>query len=166
MHDVFDADAETARVPLRLERVLGRTGEPRWHAVVHQAEAEGRLETIRIARADAPRRRMRLTTDRGRDVALALPRDAALEDGAVLHASEALVVVARVDGGPRLRLTPRDAASALRLGYFCGNLHWKAGFDGASVEVHMDAPEESYRARLRDAAVLCDFDVERLDGEA
>ena len=165
MHDAAPATDE-GKAPLRLERVLGRAGEADWHDRVHAAEAEGRLETVRIARTDAARRRMRLVTDRGRDVALALPRDAALEDGAVLHASDALLIIARVDGGPRLRLTPADAASALRLGYFCGNLHWKATFDGPALEVHMDAPEETYRARLRDAAALCDFTVERREPEA
>ena len=97
-----------------LSAVLGRVAEQPWHDRAHASEARGVLETVRIARVDAPRRRMRLVTDRGRDVALALPRDAVLEDGAVLHADERLMIVARIDGGPRLRLTPADAASGLQ----------------------------------------------------
>ena len=146
-----------------LSAVLGRTVEQPWHDRAHAFEARGALETVRIARVDAPRRRMRLITDRGRDVALALPRDAALEDGAVLHADESLMIVARIDGGPRLRLTPADAASGLRLGYFCGNLHWKADFCGGAIVVHMDGPEDTYRARLADAEAFCSFSVERLE---
>ena len=148
--------------PLVLTAVLGRTAERSWHDRAHASEARGVLETVRIARADAPRRRMRLLTDRGRDVAIALPRAAALEDGAVLYSDDSLMIVARIDGGPRLRLTPSDAASALRLGYFCGNLHWKADFRGDAIEIHMDGPEETYRARLADAEKVCAFTVERL----
>ena len=146
-----------------LSAVLGRTVEQPWHDRAHASEARGVLETVRIARVDAPRRRMRLVTDRGRDVALALPRDAALEDGAVLYSDDSLMIVARIDGGPRLRLTPVDAASGLRLGYFCGNLHWKADFRGGAVEIHMDGPEDTYRARLADAERLCAFSIERLE---
>jgi urease accessory protein len=155
---------ETA-APMLLTAVLGHAAEPGWGARLHAAEHAGRLETVRIGRADAARRRMRLETDRGRDVALALPRDATVSDGAVLHWSDALAIVARIDSGPRLRLTPRDAAAGLRLGYFCGNLHWKADFRDGAVEIAMDGPEETYRARLRDAAAFCAFTVERLEPE-
>ncbi len=149
--------------PMVLSAVLGRTVEQPWHDQAHASEARGVLETVRIARVDAPRRRMRLVTDRGRDVALALPRDAALEDGAVLYSNESLMIVARIDGGPRLRLTPGDPASGLRLGYFCGNLHWKADFCDGAIVIHMDGPEDTYRARLADAEGLCRFSVERLE---
>jgi urease accessory protein len=71
-----------------------------------------------------------------------------------------------VDVGPRLRLTPADASSALRLGFFCGNLHWKADFRAGALEIVMDGQEDGYRARLRDAANLCVFDVERLEPDA
>ena len=161
MHDHPDPPAG----PLVLTAVLGRLADPDWHDRAHAAEAAGQLETVRIARGDAARRRMRLTTDRGRDVALALPRDADLVEGSVVHAGPDLMIVVRVDGGPRLRLVPADPASALRLGYFCGNLHWKVDFDGTAIQVHMDGPEQAYRARLADAANLCSFTVERLEAE-
>lgn len=151
---------------LRLEAVLGLASDPALHDRLHAMEHRGRLETVRIARADAARRRMRLVTDRGREVALALPREARLEDGAVLFLSADLAVVARVDGGPRLRLVPADLDSALRLGHHCGNLHWKADFRGGAVEVHMDGPEQTYRDRLRDLAPLARFTVARLEPEA
>lgn len=151
--------------PLLLSAVLGQVSDQPWHDSAHGAEAAGALETVRIARVDAPRRRMRLSTDKGRDVALALSRDAALVDGAVLLARDDLMIIVRIDGGPRLRLEPDDPASALRLGYFCGNLHWKADFRGGAVEIHMDGPEETYRARLADAEKLCTFTVTRVEAE-
>lgn len=166
MPDHPDRPAGGPERPLVLNAVLGRLTDPAWHDRAHAAETAGHLETVRIARGDAARRRMRLTTDRGRDVAIALPRDAELTGGSVIHAAPGLMIVVRVDGGPRLRLVPSDAASALRLGYFCGNLHWKVDFDGAVIEVHMDGPEQTFRARLADAADLCSFTVERLEAEA
>ena len=75
----------------------------------------------------------------------------------------ALAVVARVDGGPRLRLVPADAEAALRVGWHCGNLHWKVDFRDGGIEVHMDGPEASYRDRLRDLATQARFTVARLD---
>ncbi len=132
--------------PMIVAEVLGTASEPAWHDRIHAAVATGTLETVRIRRADAARRRMRLVTDRGRDIALALARDATLPDGAVLCASNSLIIVARIDGGPRLRLVPASATDALRLGYFCGNLHWKADFDGPAIEIHMDGPEDGYCA--------------------
>lgn len=149
--------------PLRLTAILGRADAPALRDRLHAMEHGGQVEIVRVPRADAARRRMLLTTDRGRACALILPREAALEDGAVLHLSEALAILARVDGGPRLRLIPADAASALRLGYHCGNLHWKADFADGAIEVHVDGPEDAYRARLRDAATLARFTVERVD---
>lgn len=152
--------------PLVLTEVMGRVADQPWHDRAHEAEAAGRLETVRISRGDAARRRMRLSTDRGRDVALALPRDAVLGDGSVVYAAADLMIIVRVDGGPRLRLVPADAVSALRLGYFCGNLHWKVDFSGDAIEVHMDGPEEAFRARLVHAAELCTFTIERLEADA
>ncbi|MGY6633013.1 MAG: urease accessory protein UreE [Alkalilacustris sp.] len=147
--------------PLRIEALAGTAAE--LHDLLHAMEHRGQLETVRIARSDAARRRMRLTTDRGRDIALALPRSARLEDGAVLHLDDALAIVARVDGGPRLRLVPADAEAALRVGWHCGNLHWKVDFRDGGIEVHMDGPETTYRDRLRDLAGQARFEVTRLD---
>lgn len=159
-------DATDGGGPLVLSAVLGQVSEQPWHDRAHAAEAAGVLETVRIARVDAPRRRMRLLTNNDRDVALVLPRDVSLVDGAVLLANDTLMIVAQIDSGPRLRLMPADPASGLRLGYFCGNLHWKADFRDGAIEIHMDGPEETYHARLCDAEKLCDFTIERLEAEA
>lgn len=150
---------------LVVSEVLGSAAEEPWHERVHAADAAGTLDVVRISPTDAARRRMRLTSERGRDIALALARDASLSDGAVLAWTEALTLVARIDRGPRLRLVPDDAPSALRLGYFCGNLHWKADFQDGAIDIHMDGPENAFRARLADAAVLCSFSVQRLEAE-
>ena len=162
----MDADDSGRDGPLHLTGIVGQADAPGLHDRLHALEHRGRLETVRIARADAARRRMRLTTDRGRPVALALPREARLADGAVLHLTDDLGVVARVDGGPRLRLVPADPDSALRVGWHCGNLHWKVDFAEGGIEVQMDGPEAAYRDRLRDLATLARFTVERIEADA
>lgn len=145
--------------PLLLTAVLGRAVEPRWHDLLHLMEHEGRVEHLLIPEAEVARRRMRLASDRGRDCAVALPRDQILSDGAVLHFSADLAIIARVDSGARLRLTPATVADALRLGHWCGNLHWKVVFGPGWMEVVMEGPEARYCDRLRDLEGLAAFTV-------
>ena len=163
MPDDSEQDLKADHGPLVLSVILGSVSDPLWHDRAHAAEVAGHFETLSVGRTDAARRRMRLATDRGRDTALALDRSADLTDGAVLHWSDDLMIVVRIDAGPRLRLTPEGPAAALRLGYFCGNMHWKADFLDDQIDIHMDGPEDAYRARLEDAAILCTFTVERLE---
>ncbi|MEM7522183.1 MAG: urease accessory protein UreE [Pseudomonadota bacterium] len=155
------ADGGGRAGPLRLTGILGFAGEDDWRDRLHGMGHAGQVETIVIARADAARRRMRTVTDRGRDCAIMLPRDARLANGAVLHASDDLAIIAKIEHGPRLRLVPEDVASALRLGFHCGNLHWAASFTGDAIEIEMDGPEAGYLRRLEDAAVHAAFRVER-----
>ncbi|NIY98058.1 urease accessory protein UreE [Salipiger sp. HF18] len=96
---------------------------------------------------------------KGREVQIALPRDQSLEDGAVLHLDDTLAIVQRVDSGARLTLVPHDLPSALRLGHWCGNLHWKVSFAEGVTSVLLDGPEARYRARLRDLEGLASFHI-------
>lgn len=144
----------------RLTGIVGRAGDDAYRERLHDMGHHGLVENVTVARADAARRRMRLTTDKGRDCALMLPREAKLSNGAILHLSDDLAIVVRIEDGPRLRLTPSDSASALRLGFFCGNLHWAATFDGAVIEIEMDGAEADYLRRLQDAAENADFAIE------
>lgn len=146
--------------PLLLTSILGTAAEPRWHDLLHAMEHRGQVEMLLIPEADVARRRMRIASDRGRDCAVALPRDQILVDGAVLHVSASLAIVARVDGGARLRLVPETVADALRLGHWCGNLHWKVVFGEGWMDVVMEGPEARYRDRLHDLADLARFRIE------
>ncbi|MEI4472081.1 urease accessory protein UreE [Frigidibacter sp. MR17.24] len=146
--------------PLMLTAVLGQADDAPWHDRLHAMEHLGQLEVLAIPEAEAARKRLRLRTDRGRDCAVALPRDQALVDGAVLLAREDLAIVVRVDGGARLRLVPETVDDALRLGHWCGNLHWKVVFGSGAMEVVMDGPEARYRDRLRDLEPLARFTID------
>jgi urease accessory protein len=61
---------------------------------------------------------------------------------------------------PWLTLMPRDAAAALELGYFAGNMHWKVEFDDAMLRIALHGPLESYLERL--APMLADGRVARV----
>lgn len=148
----------TALPPLEISDILGSTHGD-LHDAVHALEHRGQVEWIDIPRADAARKRLRAATDKGRDCLIALLRNAQLADGAVLHLSDDLAVVLRVDSGARLVLVPHDLQSALRLGHWCGNLHWKVEFGPDSMAVLLDGPEERYRERLRDLEPLARFHI-------
>lgn len=116
----------------------------RLHALAH----DGRLEHLVIAKRDAQRRRLRLTTDKGTECAIALPRDRKLRHGDVLLLEDTRAIVVRIGEEQWLRLMPRDAAVAVRLGYHAGNLHWRVRFDGADLMVSIEGPRQSYLDRL------------------
>lgn len=145
--------------PLMLETVLGLSSDCEWHDRLHALEHEGALEVVAISEADAARKRMRVTTDRGRDCAIALPREQGLSDGAVLFHDGRLAIVARILGSSRMRLKPASMDDAMRLGHWCGNLHWKVVFGSGVMDVVLDGPRERYEARLVDLRGLADFEI-------
>ncbi|MDK3018545.1 urease accessory protein UreE [Pseudodonghicola flavimaris] len=149
---------------LEISTILGSAHDD-LHDAVHALEHRGRVEWIDIPQADAARKRLRATTDKRRDCLIALPRSATLVDGAVLHMTDDLAVVLRVDSGARLVLVPHDLQSALRLGHWCGNLHWKVDFGPGSMTVLLDGPEERYRERLRDLETLAGFHIREESAE-
>lgn len=128
--------------------LLGNADDPELHDVLHRLEHAGRVEWLVLPRADMARRRLRAVTDQGSEIAVALPRDVTLFDKAVLVLSDNQAVVLRVEAENWLCLKPHDQAAALALGYHAGNLHWRVRFDGAVLQVALEAPVESYVQRL------------------
>ena len=84
----------------------------------------------------------------GEDLAIALPRDQTLFDGAVLLLEAGRAIVVRVATERWLRLSPRSIADAVELGYHAGNLHWRVRFAGETLLVALEAPVDDYVARL------------------
>jgi urease accessory protein len=144
---------------MMLETVLGLSSDSEWHDRLHALEHEGALEVVSIPEADAARKRMRVVTDRGRDCAIALSREQGLSDGAVLFHDGRLAIVARILGSARMRLRPASVDDAMRLGHWCGNLHWKVVFGNGVMDVVLDGPRERYEARLVDLRSLADFEI-------
>lgn len=126
--------------------ILGSSDE--FHDALHRLDHAHAVDVLRLPRADLARRRLRTRTEGGAEVALALPRDKALFDGAVLAMSDTAALVVRVETETWIRLTARDQAMALKLGYFCGNLHWRVRFDGEILMIAVETEERLYHDRL------------------
>lgn len=128
--------------------ILGASSDPWLHDRLHQLEHRAGLDELRLSRADLLRRRLRAHTTAGREVAIALPRETPLFDGAVLELREDHALVVRVEAEEWLRLIPRDSSVALRLGYHAGNLHWRVRFDGPALLIAVENEIARYMDRL------------------
>ncbi|MGR3742696.1 MAG: urease accessory protein UreE [Pseudooceanicola nanhaiensis] len=128
--------------------ILGAADAPGFHEPLHRLGHAHAVDHLRLPRADLSRRRLRTRTEAGREVAIALPRDQQLFDGAVLALSDDGALVVRVEAEHWLRLEARDHATALRLGYFCGNLHWRVRFEDTLLLVAVETEERLYHDRL------------------
>ena len=144
--------------------ILGSADDPQFHEDVHRLEHAGHLEWLILPRADLARRRLRATTDKGSEIAVALPRDVGLFDRALLIQESDLAVVVRVEAERWLPLRPRDRAAALALGYHAGNLHWRVRFDGNLLLVALERPLESYIDRLSEFLDSGSVAIEEPDG--
>lgn len=132
----------------KLDTILGYASQPPFDAALHDLDHAGRVEYLTVAPDDVARRRIRLSTDKGTDCAIALGRDQHLADGAVLRLDDTGAIVVRLSEREWLALRARDHAAALELGYFAGNLHWKVRFDGELLEVALEGPRQGYLDRL------------------
>ena len=128
--------------------ILGNANDPAFRGELHRLDHDGLVEWLVIPRAELARRRLRASTDKGREIAVALSRDLSLFDNAILVLRDDLAVVLRVEAENWLRIRPRDSASALALGYHAGNLHWRVRFDGDLLLVALDGPCSRYIDRL------------------
>ena len=133
---------------LRVDAVIGARTDAVLHDRLHDLEHHGAVAVLKVATVDLDRRRLRGRTDKGEDVAIALPRDQKLFDGAVLLLDEKRAIVVRAGEQRWLRLSPRSASDALELGYHAGNLHWRVRFVDADILVSLDGPAETYLARI------------------
>lgn len=133
---------------VKLTRIVGFATEPGIAERLHDLGHHGGVEHIVLARDDMSRHRMRVQTDRGRDCVIVLPRSERLSNGAVLLLEADRAIVVRMAEEKWLSLVPRDSAAALELGYFAGNMHWRVKFDGETLNIALEGPEQGYLDRL------------------
>ncbi|WP_342153221.1 urease accessory protein UreE [Methylorubrum sp. SB2] len=131
-----------------IQQILGSRQDGEIAARLHRLDHHGAVDILRVDGADVARRRLRAVTAGGEEIALALPRDQALFDGAVLLLEENRAIVVRVGAERWLRLEPKGPADALELGYHAGNLHWRVRFADGALLVALEGPVESYLVRL------------------
>lgn len=128
--------------------ILGPAAMPAIADALHRLEHADAVDWLILPRADLSRRRLRARTSAGQDVAVMLARETPLFDGAVLRLDAKGALVVRVEAEEWLRLRPADPGAALRLGYLCGNLHWRVRFEAAEVLVAVERPLPTYLDRL------------------
>jgi len=116
-------DTRGDRPPLHLRRIVGRASDPEIADRLHGLAHRGRVEHLALSPEDTRRHRLRAIGDHGTECAIALPRSEHLGDGAVLLLDEDHAIVVRVTEHSWLDLVATDAAAALELGYFAGNMH-------------------------------------------
>jgi urease accessory protein len=133
---------------LQLDRILGLATDGALAERLHLLEHDGKVEHIVLAGEDTARRRLHVNTDRGTECAIVLARNERLANGAVLLLEQDRAIVVRLEEEEWLALVPRDAAAALELGYFAGNMHWPVRFDGNTLRIALHGPAESYLERL------------------
>lgn len=133
---------------LKLENILGDAHDSDMAHRLHHLEHDGAVEFITLSRADTQRHRLRAFTDRGTECAIVVPREQQLFDGAVMLLETARAVVVRVEASQWLRFVPRDTHSALELGCFAGNLHWRVRFDSGTLLVAVENELDYYFQRL------------------
>jgi urease accessory protein len=133
---------------LRVEKIIGDTSDPKTFDLIHELEHHGSVETITLSTDDLNRHRLMARTDKGNDVAIAIPRDTKLSDGAVLYLDDSRAVVVRAARQKWLRLSPKSASDAVELGYAAGNLHWRVRFEGADLLVAQTGAAETYLSRI------------------
>lgn len=149
---------------LRVESILGNISQAAMAERVHHISHHGQVEFVTIAGDDLDRHRLVARTDAGAEVAIALPRDQKLVDGAVLLAEDDRAIVVRAGEQLWLRLQPRSAEDALELGYHAGNLHWRVRFSGNDLLVAQNGPPEHYTDRI--APMMAAGRVSIVEGEA
>ena len=132
-----------------IETVIGTRHDAALSEALHRLAHRDLVDVLAIKSAELQRRRFRATTGHGQDIAIALPRDQTLHDGAVLALEPDYALLVRVATPRWLRIVPRDAAAAVELGYNAGNLHWRVKFEGSTLMVALEGAEDGYLARIR-----------------
>lgn len=135
---------------LHIDRILGSRLELEFAERIHTLEHRGAVDLVNVPVADLARRRLLATTIAGEELAIALPREQKLFDGAVLLMESNRAIVVRAATERWLRLEPRSIGDAIELGYHAGNLHWRVRFEGEILFVALEGRPEDYIARLQE----------------
>lgn len=118
---------------------------------VHVRDADlSRRERDRLVLTAEERRwgRRRVTTEKGRTLALALPTGSVLTPGEILHVAADWYVVIEAAPEAVLAVMPRSREEALRVAFEVGNRHFSLALDGERLLVADDPAMEQLLTRL------------------
>ena len=134
---------------IQINHILGHSHDSELSNQLHDLSHKSKVEYIILDHANLQRRRFRTTTNKGTDCAITIPRDEKLSNGAVLILEQNRAIVVKMSEHQWLSLQPIDLATAIELGYFAGNMHWRVRFENQHLDIALDSPEEIYLERLK-----------------
>lgn len=144
---MFSVSQTSDTEPLVCREILGdRDAEP---------FAGRRVDTVGVAAADASKRRLRVASEAGLDLAIDLPRGSFLRDGAVIADDGTTIVVIVRSAEEVMRVTisrkldsDTRVAAALRIGHAFGNHHVPAEVVGDELVVPITTSPEIAKRTL------------------
>ena len=128
---------------------------------IHNLRDQGHADTIRLKSSDLCRRRFTCETELGKKVGISLPRRLKLFDGAALEVTKNYSLSISVEPEDWISLRASNPGNALKLGYFCGNLHWTVRFDGEILKIAIADNLDTYLDRIEN--VFTKKEIEILD---
>jgi len=134
---------------IQINEVLGHSHDSKLSGQLHDLSHQNQVEYIVLDHANLQRRRFRTKTDKGTDCAIAISREKKLSNGAVLLLENNRAIVVKMAKDQWLSLKPKDLSSAIELGYFAGNMHWRVKFGKERLDIALESPEEIYLERLK-----------------
>ena len=132
-----------------ITEIIGYSSDPDLAEKLHHLQHQGAVEFITLEKEDTKRRRLRAKSDHHNEYLIALPREVELSDGAIIILNDDRACVIRMAEENWLLLQPRDIPTALELGYFVGNLHWRVKFKGLQICIAIEGPMQNYLDRLQ-----------------
>lgn len=135
---------------IQINHVLGHSHDSNLSGPLHDLSHHNKVEYIVLDHANLQRRRFRIQTDQGTDCAIAISRDNKLSNGAVLLLENDRAIVVKMAEDQWLSLKPNNLSTAIELGYFAGNMHWRVKFEDEQLKIALESPEEVYLDRLKD----------------
>ncbi len=139
-----------------VEGKLGNLADPVWHDRAHHAQ----IDPLILEQWEAPKNRLRKTTEGGVELAISLPRSEHLHNDDVLHYDETrkVIVVARIALKDVLvielegleSLSPFEILrTCFELGHGLGNQHWPAVIKGSTVYVPLSVDQKVMASVMR-----------------
>jgi len=135
---------------LRVEAVMGNVyRDERLGRRFHDLLSKDRADRIRLSRRDAAKNRLRVTSQRGTDVLIDVPRGTTLKHGDVLHLGEDEILT--VEWLPEetmvVTLSPHEdwregVETAARIGYMLGIKHFPLFPKGNEIVIPIEGSKE------------------------
>lgn len=135
---------------IQINDILGHSHDPKLSGQLHDLSHQNKVEYIVLDYPNLQRRRFRTKTDQGTDCAVSISREKKLSNGAVLLLENDRAIVIKMSQDQWLSLKPKNMSSAIELGYFAGNMHWRVKFEKECLYIAIESPEDVYLDGLKD----------------